>query len=158
MKPRKKRYYLHPNATKLFYPAYFTSNTNSESEDVNSSHLPDFLKKINDHIQQNLSDETLNVQRLTRLIGMSRSDLHRKLTKATGLSATAYIRLVRLRRAADLLWQHPEWGIYQVALEVGFGNQSYFSRRFKEVFGVSPVDWRASQRDMEHMLKELGHK
>ncbi|MCB0518896.1 MAG: helix-turn-helix transcriptional regulator [Lewinellaceae bacterium] len=104
-----------------------------------------FLENLQTQLTQHLSDSSLDVQRLTRLVGMSRSDLHRKLSQATGMSTTEYMRYVRLRRAAELLLKQPNWSIYQVALEVGFANISYFSRRFKESFGVCPAAWRQDQ-------------
>ena len=101
-----------------------------------------FLEKLNIQLQAHLSDHTLDVHRLTRLVGMSRTDLHRKLSRTVGMSTTEYIRLQRLQRAAELLEERPGWSVYQVAMEVGFDNHSYFSRRFKEAFGKCPVAWR----------------
>lgn len=101
-----------------------------------------FLQTLDSQIETHLSDHTLTVKRLLRLVGMSRSDLHRKLEKTVGMSTTEYVRQKRLEKAAELLKQKSEWSVYQVALEVGFENQSYFSRRFKEVFGRCPGAWR----------------
>jgi AraC-like DNA-binding protein len=101
-----------------------------------------FLKKLDEEIDIHLSDTTLTVSRLTRLIGMSRTDLHRKLKGAVGMSASGYIRKVRLEKAAEMLQKESESSIYQIAMEVGFENQSYFSKRFKEMFGRKPVEWR----------------
>lgn len=106
-----------------------------------------FLEQIDAEIEPHLTDSTLTVKRLLRIIGMSRTDLHRKLGGSVGMSTTAYIRRKRLEKAAELLKEQPDWSIYQVALEVGFDNQSYFTRRFKEVFGRCPGAWRG---DLEH--------
>jgi AraC-like DNA-binding protein len=84
----------------------------------------------------------LDVQKLLRLVGMSRTDFHRKLYRAAGMSATEYLRKRRLEKAAELLRQEPKWSIYQVALEVGFENQSYFTVRVTEVLGCCPYAWR----------------
>lgn len=134
---------------KKYYPAYFTPKPPKAGKPQNQIFMPDFLKKLNDQLQQHLSDEKLNVQRLTRLIGMSRTDLHRKLSSTVGMSTTEYIRHFRLQRAAQLLDVNPEWTVHRVAMEVGFDNQSYFSRRFKEVFGVCPKNWQGMEEDVE---------
>ncbi len=109
-----------------------------------------FVQNIHVHIETHLSDATLNVKRLLRLVAMSRSDLHRKLDRTVGMSATAYLRYVRLQQAAKLLLHQPTWGIYKVALEVGFSSQSYFTRRFREVFGCCPAKWRERSVNLEH--------
>jgi AraC-like DNA-binding protein len=101
-----------------------------------------FLKNLDHQIEPHLTDPSLTVKRLLRLVGMSRTDLHRKLERTVGMSTTEYVRKKRLEKAAGLLHQEPDWSVYQVALEVGFDNQSYFTRRFKEVFGCCPGAWR----------------
>ena len=109
---------------------------------ISPAQQPQFLMNLNGQIEKHLSDNNLTINRMTRLVGMSRTDLHRKLEKTVGMSASEYIRFVRLHKAAELLINEPEWSIYQVSLEVGFINQSYFTRRFHELFGVCPVIFR----------------
>jgi AraC-like DNA-binding protein len=104
---------------------------------------PLFLKTLNDQIEKHLSDATLDIKKVTRLVGMSRTDLHRKLDRIVGMSTTEYIRHVRLRKAADLLILEPEWSVYHICLEVGFSNQSYFTKRFKALFGKCPTTFRS---------------
>jgi AraC-like DNA-binding protein len=102
----------------------------------------DFLQNLNLAIEAHISDPRLRINRLLRMVGMSRTDLHRKLDRTVGMSATQYIRHIRLRRAAELLVKHPDWCVYEVAWEVGFDNQSYFTKKFKEIFGCCPIEWR----------------
>lgn len=98
-----------------------------------------------------VNDPGLNAAKLQRLLGMSRSSLHRKLKAATGMSATAYIRYLRLHKAAQLLLEQPEACILGIALEVGFNNHSYFTKRFREVFGVCPGEYRERSGDLGHL-------
>ena len=105
-----------------------------------------FLTNLHHQLEPHLTEADLSVGKLVRLLAMSRTDLHRKLERAAGMSATEYLRYLRLQKAAHLLAEEPEWSIYQVALEVGFNSQSYFTRRFREVFGCCPVAWRESSR------------
>lgn len=97
-----------------------------------------------------LGDPNLKVPKLLRLLGMSRSGLHRMLKETTGMSATAYIRHLRLRWAARLLIAQPERSVFCIAVEVGFNGHSYFTRRFREAYGVSPESFRAAQLNLEH--------
>ncbi len=108
-----------------------------------------FLDNLDSEIETHLSDNTLTVTRLTRLIGMSRTNLHRKLERSVGMSATEYVRKKRLEKAAELLKEQPDWSICQVAMEVGFDNQGYFTRRFREVFDCPPAAFRAQREGLE---------
>ncbi len=108
------------------------------AQTTSSSVSDNLVALINDHA----FNDSLTVKKLARLVAISRTDLHRKLVCSVGMSATEYIRHIRLSRASVLLLEKPELSIYEVALEVGFNTQSYFSKRFREVFGDSPTAWR----------------
>ncbi len=109
-----------------------------------------FIKTLDALIEQHLNDTNLTINRLTRLVGMSRTDLHRKLENTVGMSASAYIRHIRLQKAAKLLINEPNLSICQVSVEVGFTNQSYFNKRFREVFSVCPNTFRVQKQNLEH--------
>jgi signal transduction histidine kinase/DNA-binding response OmpR family regulator/ligand-binding sensor domain-containing protein len=99
-----------------------------------------FLNSVKEKILERLSDEQLSVESLSDDIGMSRVQLYRKVSGLTGISVNELIRKLRLQRAAQLLQQ--KWGpVSQVAYEVGFSNLSYFSKVFKEEFGVLPSEY-----------------
>ncbi len=123
------------------FPIRFYSPLNESQMAAPTNQLL-FLKNLNAEIERHLPDSQLNVPKLTRLVGMSYSNLHRKLVRAAGMSMMRYIRHKRLQNAAKLLLEHPDWTISQVALEVGFNSHSYFSKRFRDVFGVCPMEWR----------------
>ena len=98
------------------------------------------LQKVKEVILNRLSDEQLSVDSLAEEIGLSRAHFYRKVTALTGLPVNELIRGFRLERAAQLLTQ--QWGpVAQVAYEVGFSNPSYFSKCFKDKFGVSPSEY-----------------
>jgi len=99
-----------------------------------------FLVQVKEKILERLSDEQLSVESLAEDIGISRVHLYRKVSGLSGLSVNELIRKLRLRRAAQLLGQH--WGpVSQVAYEVGYSNLSYFSKVFKEEFGMLPSEY-----------------
>lgn len=70
--------------------------------------------------------------------GMSRMQLHRKLTALTALSPNRFIHRVRLERAVELL-QTGELNVAQAAYRVGYGSQSYFAKVFQEHFRYAPA-------------------
>jgi AraC-like DNA-binding protein len=91
-------------------------------------------------MEDHLSDFEFDVNKLQGKSGMSQTQLYRKLHALTGLSPCRFIRHLRLKRAVKLLEQ--QYGsITHVAFEVGFGNLSYFTKCFKEEFGISPSEY-----------------
>jgi CheY-like chemotaxis protein len=105
----------------------------SESVDVR------FLRSIRQTIDNHLENEYFNVTALSSEIGMSRSQLHRKLTALTGYSPNEIIRNMRLQRAHDLL-QVKAGNASEIAYKTGFTSPSYFAKCFKDYFGISPSE------------------
>ena len=97
----------------------------------------DFLEKISGLIRENIDRPNLDVTFLVNEIGISRSLLHVKLKKLTDCSATEFIRSIRLREAVKLI-ADGTCNISEAAYKTGFSSPAYFSRRFKEYFGVTP--------------------
>ena len=98
-----------------------------------------FLQKVNGIIEANLGESEFGVAELCREVGMSRSQLFRKLKALTGKSIVAYLRSARLYKAKALL-QKGGLNISEVAYEVGFNDPLYFSRAFSKEFGFPPTD------------------
>ncbi|MFT4532912.1 MAG: AraC-like DNA-binding protein [Saprospiraceae bacterium] len=103
-----------------------------------------FIQKKSTIVEKYLEDLEFNVEQFCKEIGMSRSQLHRKITALTGLSPNKFIRHIRLRKA-KLLLQNPELTINAIAYKTGFNGQNYFGRMFKSEFGMSPMEWRKSE-------------
>ena len=101
----------------------------------------EFLKKLRAVVEENLSDANLDVEALCRKIGMSRTNLHNKLSALTGLSTTLYVRKLRLRRAQELL-RTTDSTISEIAYEVGFNDPKFFSRVYAEEYGAPPSEER----------------
>ncbi len=100
-----------------------------------------FLKKLTEVIDVNLDNDQFGVDDLGREMAMSRSQVHRKLKALTNQSASNYIRNYRLHRAADLLKQDAG-NVTEIAFQVGFNSQTYFSSSFSELFSCSPSEYR----------------
>jgi signal transduction histidine kinase/ligand-binding sensor domain-containing protein/DNA-binding response OmpR family regulator len=96
-----------------------------------------FLQKVMAAVERKLSDETFSVEQLAEDAGMSRSQLHRKLTALTGQTPTEFIRYVRLHRAMELLRKNAGT-VSETAYAVGFSGVSYFSKCFQDQFGLLP--------------------
>jgi len=101
----------------------------------------DFVARIRELIENNIDDEHYSIARLCRDAGTSRAQLHRNLIAATGLSASKFIRRIRLEMAKVLLL-NTDLYVYQVAIEVGFSDYRYFSRVFSQSYQQSPKDFR----------------
>lgn len=102
---------------------------------------PSFVKQVYAYIEGHLTDDSLNVESLCRELGMSHSQLHRKLTALTGYSTNRYIRHIRIEKAKKML-QETQLSISEVAYATGFNDPYYFSRAFKQKEGLSPSEWR----------------
>jgi AraC-like DNA-binding protein len=100
-----------------------------------------FMNQLLDTIDQYIDDCDLSVERLCSIMNMSQTMLYRKLKAYTGLSITCFIRKVRLKKAAQMLLQTP-LSVSEVAYRVGFNDPGYFSRCFREEFGLSPRDFQ----------------
>ncbi|PHN01588.1 hybrid sensor histidine kinase/response regulator transcription factor [Flavilitoribacter nigricans] len=100
-----------------------------------------FLESLRAVVEANIDNEQFGVEEVQREIGMSRSQIHRKLKALTGQSLTTFIRNYRLHRAAELLKQDVG-NITEIAFEVGFNSQTYFSSSFQELFGCSPSEFK----------------
>ncbi len=97
------------------------------------------LKKVLGTIEDNLDDERLSVETLSSAVGFSRSQLNRKLQALLNTSPNQLINEIRLNKAYHLL-QANSGTVSEIAYSVGYGNMSYFSRRFKEKFGKAPSE------------------
>ncbi|HLT81768.1 MAG TPA: helix-turn-helix domain-containing protein [Cyclobacteriaceae bacterium] len=114
------------------------SEANPPGEQVKDSPL---VRRILTEVETNLRNEQFGVEMLAEKLGISRSQLHRKLKQDTGKSANQYIREYRLGRAMQLL-ETQEMSVSEVASAVGFGSPSYFSACFAEHFGFPPGEVR----------------
>jgi AraC-like DNA-binding protein/Tfp pilus assembly protein PilF len=101
------------------------------------------LKKAIEIVELNMGDPLFGVEKMAEDIGMSRTNLHRKIKAITGFPPSELIRSIRLRKAALLIRNETE-SISQISLIVGFDNRSYFSKAFKKQFGVTPSDYLQS--------------
>lgn len=98
-----------------------------------------FLGRVRDAVEANLDDEGFGVVELGQAVGMSRSQLHRKLSALTGFSPNEIIRNMRLEKARKLLEQKAGTAA-EIAYTCGFSSPAYFTKCFKEYFGLLPSE------------------
>ncbi len=101
------------------------------------------LRKAIEVVENNISDPLFGVERFGREMGMSRTNLHRKMKAIAGFPPSELIRSIRLRKAAALLLSQAD-SVSQISFAVGFEDQSYFSKSFKKQFGVPPSEYLGS--------------
>lgn len=99
-----------------------------------------FLQRIMKAAEDHMTDSEFGPEEFGREIGLSRMQLHRKLTALTGQTTTEFLRTLRLKRAAQLL-EAQAGNVSEIAFDVGFENLSYFAKSFREQFGVSASEY-----------------
>ncbi len=107
----------------------------------------EFLQKFKQHVLMHLNDEKFSIPQLCEEMGISRSQLHRKLKALTNKSTSHVIRTIRLEKGKELILTTQSF-ISEIAFKVGFSNSSYFSTAFTEEFGLSPSEMR-QKSDMQ---------
>lgn len=100
-----------------------------------------FMERLMTVINKHLSDTEFSIDSLCKEVGISRAGLHRKLKEKTNQSASIFIRNVRLKQAERLLLE-TNLRVNEIASQVGFKQSAYFVSSFKELYGVTPNEWR----------------
>lgn len=128
---RERENFLH----KPYLPAQSTKVNKQEEE---------FLGKISKLIINHIDQPDFNVERLAEEMCMSRSSLHRKIKEVSDLTPIDFIRLIKLKKAAELIKEHG-YRSTEVCELVGISSPSYFIKLFQKQFGVTPKEF-ASQK------------
>ncbi len=98
-----------------------------------------FLDRVMMVITQHIAEEEFSIEEFGKDVGMSRSQMHRKLKALTGKSTSLYLRTVRLAKAKQMI-ENQKGTISEISYQVGFSSPAYFSRCFKEEFGHTPSE------------------
>ena len=121
---------------KYFFNEVTLQNNNEKvSEDYSV-----FLKKGIEIVNRHLKDNDFNVSVFIEEMGMSRSNVLRRVKSISGLTISEFIRYIRLKKAAELMIQ-TDIQIKEVAAEVGINDIRYFRQQFNKVFGINPSDY-----------------
>ena len=98
-----------------------------------------FMERIFKVIEEHISEEEFSIEEFGNEVGMSRSQMFRKIKALTGKSCSVYLRSIRLAKAKIML-QNNQANVSEIAYSVGFGSPSYFAHCFKEEFGFAPSE------------------
>lgn len=99
-----------------------------------------FLQKVNNLLEDHHPDAGFGVPQMQEALAMSKTQLHRKMKALTGYPPGEFLRNYRLKRAAQILVQKGDI-VTQAAYAVGFNNLSWFSKCFRELYGVAPSEY-----------------
>ncbi|WP_299555835.1 two-component regulator propeller domain-containing protein [Seonamhaeicola sp.] len=119
----------------------FNREITLQPEEVTVTSLDEkFLKRAIEIVEKHMMNTDFNVELLVKEMGLSRSNLYVKFKELTGLSSSAFIRNIRLKRAVQLLEQS-NFSVKEIMYMTGFNTSSYFSQCFKKQFGMLPRDY-----------------
>ncbi len=117
------------------------NSTNTTAEKKYNSYDEELLRNIDAYIEKNISNTELTVEDIGHEVALSRAHLFRKIKKLTGLSLSQYIRNFRLKKAKEIL-EKEDIRIQELSEKMGFKDQNYFGKCFKDAYGFSPTDVR----------------
>lgn len=104
-----------------------------------------FLEMLNETIEKHIEDVDLDVEKLARILNMSRITLYRKIKAISNFTPIELINITRLKKAAELLAEG-DHKIYEIADMVGFSSQSNLARNFHKQFNMTPTDYMQAKQ------------
>jgi len=121
----------------------FAKSMNVDSTAIATNEIDrSFLEKVNRLIEQNMENPDFGVNEFSQGMNLGRTSLFQKIKGITGQTPNEYILTVKMKQATYLLVNHPELNISDVAYRLGFNTQKYFSKCFKNQFGITPSDFK----------------
>jgi signal transduction histidine kinase/ligand-binding sensor domain-containing protein/DNA-binding response OmpR family regulator len=127
----------------------FNKKIEINPSDISITSVDDkLIRKALEIVEKNISNAGFSVEQLGRELGMSRVHLYKKLLSLTGKTPIEFIRVLRLKRAAQLL-QKSQLRVSEIAYEVGFNNPKYFSKYFREEFNMLPSEYASRNEQGE---------
>lgn len=100
-----------------------------------------FLKRLKDTVTEEMGHGNTDAERLASLMAMSQTQLRRKISAVTGISAARYVTLLRIEKAKELLKEYPKVTIIEVAYRTGFADNAHFTKVFHRVTGITPMQF-----------------
>jgi len=119
---------------------FFNAITLNHTDQKISQEYKEFLERCIAIVESHLEDDNFNLKVLLGEIGMSRSNLFRKVKSVSGLSIKSFIRFIRLRKAAEL-FINTNYNVNETALRVGIYDIKFFRAEFNKVFGMNPSEY-----------------
>jgi len=117
-------------------------NQNYYTNEITSGHL--YVERITKYIDQNFASD-ITLTQTAQEHNITSEHLSRIFKTATGMTFHEYLNNVRLKQSAELLLQNDKTSISEVAHCCGFHDSNYFSTKFKDIYGMTPLQFRKSQ-------------
>jgi signal transduction histidine kinase/ligand-binding sensor domain-containing protein/DNA-binding response OmpR family regulator len=129
---------------------YFFNEITLKSNNLKiSQEYKEFLERCLAIVEHHLSDRDFSIKILAAEIGMSHSNVYRKIKSISGQSANGFIRFIRLRKAAELFLT-TDSTVAEAAYKVGFNDLKHFREQFSKLFGLNPSDYIKKYRSSFH--------
>ena len=106
----------------------------------------EFLQNITGIIEENISNPDFKIEDIAQSLGLGRTSFFKKIKSLTGRSPIDFVNEFRLEKAAGLL-EIGDYNISEISYRCGFSDPGYFSKRFRERFGMAPSDYRKRKRN-----------
>jgi DNA-binding response OmpR family regulator len=124
----------------------FSKEINIQPEKLTSNAVDgEFIQRVLNAAEKNIGNAEFDTEHLAQELFVSRRQLHRKIQAITGQGPGEFIRVFRLKKAAQMLIEN-KLNVTQIALEVGFESPAQFTRAFKKHFNVLPSDFNQNIR------------
>lgn len=125
----------------------FQKNFEIQPSEISITSLDEkFLAKVKIITEENMQEPEFSVEKLSSEVGISRAHLYNKLLALTGKTPIEYIRIMRIRRAAQLL-EKSQLTVMEIAYKVGFNDPRYFTKHFKSEFKLTPTQYIKKHAD-----------
>ncbi len=128
---------------KLLHAKFNNTQDISPSEICITSVDQKFFEKSLQVVNENLTDSEFSIDKMCDLIGISRAHLYNKLVAITGKTPAEFIKIMRLKRAAQLL-RESQLTVSEISYDVGYNGPRYFTKHFKEFYGKTPSQYAKS--------------
>ncbi|PCJ96278.1 MAG: hybrid sensor histidine kinase/response regulator [Flavobacteriaceae bacterium] len=123
----------------LLFNKYFNGISEISTNQNTSVIDKEFIQKVLNYMGENLHDPELGVETLANQFKLSRSQFYRKIKSLTGQTANSFLRKIRLQKA-KLIIENGNTNISEVSYNTGFSSPSYFTKCFKDEFGILPTE------------------
>ncbi|MDD4591913.1 MAG: two-component regulator propeller domain-containing protein [Parabacteroides sp.] len=114
----------------------------------------DFMEKAQKIIESHLDDPGFNVPVFSNEMGLGRTRLFKKIKGITGQTPNDFINTVKMKKATDLIINHPEYNIKDITYMLGFNTSKYFTKCFKKQFGMTPSNFRRVELGLDYEKEE----
>ena len=129
------------NMRRYFREKYLSKAQNEPTQIKTGADSMNFMSRLNAILEQNISNGDLTVDDVASQLNMSRSVYFKKLKALTGLSPNEFLKMMRMKRAAELIDTN-QYSINEISMMVGINDSHYFSKCFKQHFHMTPTEWK----------------